>query len=172
MMRGREFYGGARRPAWLFIIFCLFGLLLLPGARAQQDGNMGLPPPPPPLKPKPKPTPTPRIEDQEIGEGDVISVSTTEVLLPVTVRDGAGRLVTDLQREDFRIFEDGREQPLTDIVLRKVPVDVVLMVDASRDSPSASRLKTASASSSSTTAWSCCRIGRRAACSCAARCAA
>jgi VWFA-related protein len=130
MIWGREFYAAARRPAWFFIILCLFILLLLPVARAQQDGNFGLPPPPP-LKPKPKPTPTPRIEDQEIGEGDVISVSTTEVLLPVTVRDATGRLITDLQREDFRIFEDGREQPLTDIALRKVPVDVVLMVDAS-----------------------------------------
>lgn len=128
MIASRELYRAVRRPILLFIIFCLFILLLLPRASAQQDGNFGLPPPPPL---KPKPTPTPRIEDQEIAEGDIISVSTTEVLLPVTVRDTDGRLVTDLKREDFRIFEDGREQPLTDIALRKVPVDVVLMVDAS-----------------------------------------
>ena len=114
----------------LLTVFCLFLLLLLPHVRAQQEGNFGLPPPPP-LKPKPKPTPTPRIEDQEISEGDVISVSTTEVLLPVTVRDATGRLVTDLTQKDFRVFEDGREQPLTDIEIRKVPVDVVLMIDAS-----------------------------------------
>ena len=110
---------------------CLLpALLFLQGTHAQQEGNFGLPPPPP-LKPRPKPTATPRVEDQEIDEGDVISVSTTEVLLPVTVRDTSGRLVTGLKREDFRIFEDGREQPLTDLALRQSPVDVILMIDAS-----------------------------------------
>ncbi|HEX8710165.1 MAG TPA: VWA domain-containing protein [Pyrinomonadaceae bacterium] len=75
------------------------------------------------------PSPTP--DEGEIEEGDVVSVSTTEVLLPVTVRDAAGGLVTTLTRKDFRVFEDGREQPLSDLALRQVPVDVVLMVDAS-----------------------------------------
>ena len=70
-------------------------------------------------------------EEQEIDEGDIVSVSTAEVLLPVTVRDAGGRLVTTLTRKDFRVFEDGREQPLSDLALRQVPVDVVLMIDAS-----------------------------------------
>ena len=75
--------------------------------------------------------PSPKASGQEIDEDDVISVSTAEVLLPVTVRDREGRLVTTLTRQDFRVFEDGREQPLSDLALREVPVDVVLMVDAS-----------------------------------------
>lgn len=78
-----------------------------------------------------QPSPTPNAEEQEIDEGDVVSVNTTEVLLPVTVRDRYGQLVTTLTRKDFRVFEDGREQPLSDLALRQVPVDVVLMVDAS-----------------------------------------
>ncbi|HEX8098198.1 MAG TPA: VWA domain-containing protein, partial [Pyrinomonadaceae bacterium] len=61
----------------------------------------------------------------------MVSVNTSEVLLPVTVRDRSGQLVTTLTRKDFRVFEDGREQPLSDLALREVPVDVVLMVDAS-----------------------------------------
>jgi len=81
--------------------------------------------------PKPSPSPVAKPEDQEIDPDDVISVNTTEVLLPVTVRDASGRLVTDLLRRDFRVFEDGREQTLSDLSLRQVPVDVVLMVDAS-----------------------------------------
>jgi len=68
---------------------------------------------------------------QEIEDDEVIKVSTTEVLLPVTVRDAAGRLVTTLERKDFQVWEDGREQPLSDLRLRRVPVDVMLMVDAS-----------------------------------------
>lgn len=70
-------------------------------------------------------------EEQDIDEGDVISVSTSEVLLPVTVRDPLGRLVPALTRKDFRVFEEGREQPLSDLALRQVPVDVVLMIDTS-----------------------------------------
>ncbi len=98
---------------------------------------------------RPKPTPTPssdrlkalgapppgpvlrRKTDEEIKPGDVISVNTTEVMLPVTVRDSSGHLISDLTRQDFRVFEDNREQPLSDLALRQVPVDVVLMVDAS-----------------------------------------
>ena len=79
----------------------------------------------------PTPRATPQQAEQEIDPDDVISVSTTEVLLPVTVRDRSGRLVTGLTRKDFRVFENGIEQSLSDLSLRKVPVDVVLMIDAS-----------------------------------------
>ena len=82
-------------------------------------------PPPPPL-PSPSPKPEP-----EISPGDVISVDTTEVMLPVSVRDANGQFARQMTRQDFRVFEDGREQPLSDLALRQVPVDVVLMVDAS-----------------------------------------
>src|SRR5438876_6048242 len=80
---------------------------------------------------RPIATPQAKQDEQEIDPDDVISVNTTEVLLPVTVRDHSGQLVTDLTRKSFRVFEDGVEQPLSDLSLRQVPVDVVLMVDAS-----------------------------------------
>jgi len=83
---------------------------------------MGAPPPVPSLKKQP---------EQEVSPGDVVSVDTTEVMFPVTVRDADGRLVNDLTRNDFRVYEDNRLQPLSDLALRQVPVDVVLMVDAS-----------------------------------------
>lgn len=83
---------------------------------------LGAPPPVPTLK---------KQAEQEVTPGDVISVMTSEVLLPVTVRDSNGALVKDLTRNDFRVFEDNREQPVNDLTLREVPVDAVLMVDAS-----------------------------------------
>jgi VWFA-related protein len=79
----------------------------------------------------PTPTPSPKLDEQEIDPNEVISVNTTEVLLPVTVRDNAGLLVSNLTRKDFRVFEDEVEQPLSDLSLRQVPVDVALIVDAS-----------------------------------------
>ena len=122
----------------------------LPAASAQKrsrPASASTPPKQRKSSPQPVPTPTPSLLDslgepppmptpaakpqQEIAPGDVISVNTTEVMLPVTVRDSTGRLVNELTRQDFRVFEDGREQPLNDLALRQVPVDVVLMVDAS-----------------------------------------
>lgn len=94
-------------------------------ARAQMTGA---PPPPTPAPQQTMPVEQPQpVEDED----EVITVRTSEVLLPVTVRDREGRLVPSLTRKDFRVFEDGREQPLNDLALRQVPVDVVLMVDAS-----------------------------------------
>ena len=80
--------------------------------------------------PPPAPAPAPKPE-QEIVPGEVISVETTEVMLPVTVRSSSGQLITDLTRDDFRVFEDNRLQPLRDLALRQVPVDAILMVDTS-----------------------------------------
>ncbi|MDQ3816811.1 MAG: VWA domain-containing protein [Acidobacteriota bacterium] len=114
-MRGRKIF--SRR---LFTCSRLLLLVLLSFSLSQAQVNK---------QGSAKPAPTP--DGQEIDEGDVISVSTSEVMLPVTVRDSGGRLVTTLKRENFRVLEDGREQPLSDLALRQVPVDVVLMVDAS-----------------------------------------
>src|ERR1051325_1283419 len=68
--------------------------------------TMGAPPPVPSLKKQP---------EQEVSPGDIVSVDTTEVMFPVTVRDSNGRLVNELTRTDFRVFEDGAMQPLSDL---------------------------------------------------------
>ena len=126
--------------AFFLLSFCFDESGFISSAQRKQN-------PKPSARPKAKPTPMPsaldslgappavptlkRPPDQEVNPGDVISVVTSEVLLPVTVRDSNGRLVNDLTRNDFRVFEDNREQPVNDLTLREVPVDAVLMVDAS-----------------------------------------
>lgn len=60
-----------------------------------------------------------------------IAIETTEVLLPVTVRDKEGQFVTDLGAGDFRIFEDGIPQPISSFALKRMPVHVVLLIDTS-----------------------------------------
>ena len=42
----------------------------------------------------------------------VISVRTELVAVPVTVTDARGRHVSGLGQENFRVFEDGRPQPI------------------------------------------------------------
>src|SRR4030095_10902207 len=69
--------------------------------------------------------------EQEVSPGDVVLVDKTEVMFPVTVRDFNGQFVNTLARTDFRVSQNNTLQPLSDLALRQVPVDVVLMVDAS-----------------------------------------
>ncbi|HXD30447.1 MAG TPA: VWA domain-containing protein [Pyrinomonadaceae bacterium] len=110
-----------RNPRLLLI---LFQVIVCSGlATAQRP--LPTPPPPPILKQTPKP------QVQEVDPNDIVKVDTAEVLLPVTVRDRNGRLVEGLTRKDFRVFEEDIEQPLSELSLRQVSVDVVLMVDTS-----------------------------------------
>jgi VWFA-related protein len=60
-----------------------------------------------------------------------ISIDTTEVLLPVTVRDSAGLFVPDLKVQDFQVFEDGIPQPISSFAFKRMPVHVVLLLDTS-----------------------------------------
>lgn len=128
----------------LFVAATIYGFVGLPPTRAglpptRAQRNKAKPAKPSPtpdsklqrLGPPPAPPVLGKKTDQEITPGEVISVDTSEVMLPVTVRDADGRLVSDLRRGDFRVFEDNHEQPLSDFALRQVPVDVILMVDAS-----------------------------------------
>ena len=39
-----------------------------------------------------------------------LSVSTTEVIVPVTVTDPNGKFVSNLEEKDFKIFDEGKEQ--------------------------------------------------------------
>src|SRR5665213_1716793 len=56
-----------------------------------------------------------------------------EVLLPVTVRDKHGALVTTLQKADFTLTEDGRPQVIKSFVRESnLPFRIGLLVDTSR----------------------------------------
>lgn len=80
---------------------------------------------------RPSATPEQQGQSQAVDDDEVVKVDSSEVLLPVTVRDAMGGLVRELTKNDFRVWEDERPQPLSDLSLRRVPVDVLLMVDAS-----------------------------------------
>lgn len=105
------------------LLFLLIALLACPVCLSAQASRPAEKPP----QQKPatdKPTETPPAES-------AISVETTEVLLPVTVRDRAGRFVPDLKAENFEVYEDGVRQQLTSFALKRLPVHVLLMIDTS-----------------------------------------
>lgn len=68
---------------------------------------------------------------EEVDAGDVIRVNTTLVTIPVSVMDRDGRYVPNLQKEDFRIWEDNVEHDVAFFQSVDKPFSVVLMLDTS-----------------------------------------
>jgi VWFA-related protein len=64
-----------------------------------------------------------------------ISVSVNEVIVPVTVTDGKGRFVSNLERQDFKVFDQGKEQTIKFFSAeRSQPVVVGFLMDLSNSS--------------------------------------
>jgi Ca-activated chloride channel family protein len=57
--------------------------------------------------------------------------SVTTVEIPVTVTDSNNRLIKGLARDDFEVFEDGDQQPVTQFSDVRTPVSVGVLLDVS-----------------------------------------
>ena len=112
--------------------------LEIPGAKPP-----AIPPPqPPPPAPQPaapnQPGNTVRVPPQQ-GQAPsredngvyVFRAQVQEVVLHATVVDEKHRLVTDLTRGDFQVFEDGKPQILTSFRRQDVPVALGIVIDNS-----------------------------------------
>ena len=93
------------------------GLCLCPPASPGQ--NL----PPGPAAPPPK--------SQQITPGKPLKTETQLTLANVTVTDPYGRLVTGLEQDNFRVFEDGKEQEIVDFSSEDVPVSIGVIFDMS-----------------------------------------
>jgi len=76
---------------------------------------------------------------------DVIKVDTDLVPIDVTVTDSKGRLVRNLKKEDFRLFEDGIERSIASFNVEKIegaprPVAIVFALDLSGQREELTRL--------------------------------
>ena len=60
---------------------------------------------------------------------NTLRVNVNLVILPVTVKDGAGRLVPDLTRTEFRIFDDNVEQRMEYFSAEAFPLSAVILID-------------------------------------------
>ena len=64
------------------------------------------------------------------ASNNVLKIGTVEISLSVTVRDTLGKAVTGLQAEDFFIYDNGRRYQPVHFEHRHVPVNLVLLLDA------------------------------------------
>ncbi len=97
------------------VVFAGFALIVAK-ASAQSQG---------PVQPSKPATTT----EKKSGEG--IKVDVNLALVNVTVTDPLNRLVTGLERENFRVFEDGTEQEIVTLSSEDVPVSIGLVFDMS-----------------------------------------
>jgi Ca-activated chloride channel family protein len=67
----------------------------------------------------------------ETIEGDTLRVNTALVTVPVSVMDRNGKYVPDLQRRDFKVFDNGVEQRVAYFATVDQPFTVVLLIDTS-----------------------------------------
>jgi VWFA-related protein len=60
-----------------------------------------------------------------------LSVTAEFVLLDVSVKDAAGEHISNLSKDNFRVYEDGKLQTITHFASDDVPVTVGLVIDTS-----------------------------------------
>jgi len=97
-------------PSKMLALAAAIALVLPQGAAPKQQQQQ---PPPPPQKSQAPP---------------LRSIS-TEVSVPVTVKDANGDLVSTLREQDFRVFEDNVEQKITRIAIDPVPISTIILFD-------------------------------------------
>lgn len=76
---------------------------------------------------KPLDPPPPLVVDDD----EVLKIETNLVTLPVSVLDERGRFISDLEPEDFQVYEDGVQQDIEFFRSVEQPFTVVLLLDLS-----------------------------------------
>ena len=83
-----------------------------PPRSVPEESTPGTPPPPmPEVKTVPEGS-VPKDKDSGEDVGYTIKITPNLVLVPVTVKDSGGRLVSGLLPKDFSVLENGQKQPL------------------------------------------------------------
>jgi len=123
----------------LLCVVCIFGYSVkgqsLTGGG--QSDPFDMPAPPPLLRPKAPASTTPSLakavkeEEPEVDANDVVRVSTSLITVPAEVMDRNGRFIGHLNKEEFRIYENGVEQELAYFASVEQPFTVALLLDVS-----------------------------------------
>lgn len=68
---------------------------------------------------------------QQTPDDEVLRVNTDLVVVNVTVTDASGKYARGLQRADFKLMEDGREQTISNFTAEETPFAAVVLLDFS-----------------------------------------
>jgi len=71
-----------------------------------------------------------RAQEERTDE-EVVRVNTDLVVLNLTATDAKGDYVRGLRKEDFRVYEDGREQQVAEFSYEETPFAVAILIDTS-----------------------------------------
>jgi VWFA-related protein len=124
-----------RRNEVLLLVF--FVLTTLSLVYSQPQGGSSTPPDPNASSQAPAPAPqssptTPNAQSADSDNGVfVFRKQVDEVLLHATVVDDKKHIITDLGKDDFNVFEDGRQQAITSFRHEDIPVAMGIVVDNS-----------------------------------------
>ena len=122
---------------------CLLGavaMLAPAAARAQDDPLNTVHVPPPSASPssatkEPKGAEAAAISGADaagkVRPGSLIRMNVDMVLVPITVTDPMNRLVTGLEQEDFKIYENSGEQKIKTFASEDAPVSIGIIFDLS-----------------------------------------
>ncbi len=114
------------------LFICGAQVLSIPSTRGQERQQQQATPPE--MRERPRRV-SPLTATQDETE-EVLRIDTDLVLVDVTVTDAEGRLVRNLRSEDFKLYEDGSERPVSFFNIEKRggavrPVAVMFAVDVS-----------------------------------------
>jgi Ca-activated chloride channel family protein len=129
---------------WLWLvgrglwIFCLTAALTVARAGGQEDplNKVNVKPPasatPDTGTPKGAEAPAATGPDAlKIHPGSFIRMNVDLVLVPVTVTDPMNRLVTGLEKEDFQVYENNKEEKIRSFAAEDAPVSIGIIFDLS-----------------------------------------
>jgi len=80
---------------------------------------------------QPRSAPAPKSNDTADRTATRLRVDSNLVLIPVVVTDHKDRLITGLEREHFKIYDDKVEQEITHFAAEDVPVSISVLFDCS-----------------------------------------
>jgi Ca-activated chloride channel homolog len=115
------------KPFYLALLLAIGVSLLLTGlpAFSQQAGNDSAQ-----NTPEATTTPQPAVSNGQ-NQPFTFKTSVTEVVLYATVVDSHERLVTNLQKEDFTVYENNVPQTISSFGQEDVPVSLAILIDNS-----------------------------------------
>ncbi len=95
----------------------------------QPDQSSDAQKPAQPATPPPQQSQTPPPQESNVPSARVLRSRTELVPVPVTVKNSHGELIGDLTKDDFRVFEDGKEQNIVLFSTDAFPLSVAVVLD-------------------------------------------